>query len=214
MGLRLVISVLLGGLFGECARRLSIILILKRTEEKLQSNLLISRWSPVIWILFGALGCGAVSLIISDLAASIELMGIFLVLLSLSAVDSCIRKIPNELLLALLMFKIVAMVINPSISTLLSAIIGFFAGWILFIIPAQIGIGIGWGDVKLAASAGFCLGWFGLFQAVMIMSVVIGFYTLYLYITRKGTLKTALAYGPPLSLGVIVTLLFPLAAAI
>ena len=40
MVLRLVICVFLGGLFGECARRLSILLIAKRTKEELQAKLL------------------------------------------------------------------------------------------------------------------------------------------------------------------------------
>lgn len=211
MGLRLILSILFGGLVGECMRRLSIKLINNRSEEVLQTPLLISRWSPIVWMLVGAAGCSIISVLVAELVCSVGFMVIFMALLCISAVDKCIRKIPNELLIVLLVFKVVTIAINADYNGLVSSIIGFVAGLFLFMIPSQVGIGIGWGDVKFAAVIGFCVGWIGMFEAVAVMAVAMGIYSLYLLITRKGTLKTKVAMGPPLSLGMVIALLFPLA---
>ncbi len=212
MSLRLIISVIAGGMFGEGVRHLTRRLIQSRTPDPPnQISLLYSSWSPIVWILAGAFGCGVVAFLISDLVISIEYMGIFLVLISLAVVDNSIRKIPNELLLVLLALKLGAAIVSGDLMSLLPALAGLAAGFILFLIPSYIGLGIGWGDVKLASVAGFCLGIIGILQAAFIMAVVLAFYSLYLVITKKGNLKTKVAIGPSLSLGMMATLLFPLA---
>ncbi len=210
MGLRLIISILVGGIAGECMRRLSIKLINNRSEEVLQTPFLISRWSPIVWMLVGAAGCGIISILVAELVSSVGFMVFFMALICISTVDACIRKIPNELLVVLLVVKVVTIVINADYTGLGPSLIGFVAGCILFTIPSQIGIGIGWGDVKLAAVIGFCVGWIGMFEAVAVMAVAMGIYTLYLLTTHKGSLKTKVAMGPPLSLGMMIALLFPL----
>lgn len=131
-------------------------------------------------------------------------------LLSLSSIDLSIRKIPNELLLALLAIKISEIAVLGAFISIFPALVGLLVGFILFLIPSYIGIEIGWGDIKLAAIAGLYLGTMGVFQAVLIMAAVMAIYLIYLVLTKKGNLKTKVAIGPPLSLGMMITLLFPI----
>lgn len=199
----------LGGAMGEGMRHLSFKLIKDRTDQNTNS-FLSSRLSSVIWILIGALGCLAIALLILNPFTSIEYMAIFLVLLSLSTIDLSIRKIPNELLIVLFIIKLGSILVSGNLMSIFPALAGLLVGFVLFLIPSFIGIQIGWGDVKLAAIAGFCLGILGVFQAVLIMAAFMAIYTVYLILTKSGDLKTKVAVGPPLSLGMMITLLFPL----
>lgn len=201
--------IILGGVMGECMRRLSFWLIKNRTDQNI-SAFFVGRLSSVVWILTGALGCFAISLLVKDLIISIEYMGVFLLLLSLSTIDLSIRKIPNELLIILLVLKLSAIAVSGDFISIFPALTGLLIGFILFLIPSYLGIEIGWGDIKLAATAGFCLGIVGMFQAVLVMAVIMAMYLIYLAMTKKGNLKTKVAVGPPLSVGMMVTLLFPL----
>ena len=209
MDFGIVTVIILGGVMGECMRRLSFKLIKNRIDQY-KSAFLSSRLSSIAWILTGSLGCFIISLIIRNVLISIEYMGIFLVLLSLSSIDLSIRKIPNELLLALLAIKISEIAVLGAFISIFPALVGLLVGFILFLIPSYIGIEIGWGDIKLAAIAGLYLGTIGVFQAVLIMAAVMAIYLIYLVLTKKGNLKTKVAIGPPLSLGMMITLLFPI----
>jgi len=209
-----IVLILLGGLFGAGMLFLTRYFIKKRTGEKSESLLLNRSWSWIVWTAVGAVGCLVIVLLSGNVINNFEYMAIFLVLISLSVVDGSIRKIPNELLLALIVLKIIFVAISGDWMQLLYALAGFAVGWILFIIPSILRINIGWGDVKLAAVTGFYLGIIGLFQSMVVMAVILGIYGAYLLITKKGTLKTKVAIGPPLSLGILVTLLYPLAAVI
>ena len=209
MDFGIVTVIILGGVMGECMRRLSFKLIKNRIDQY-KSTFLSRRLSSITWILTGSLGCFIISLIIRNVLISIEYMGIFLVLLSLSSIDLSIRKIPNELLLALLAIKISEIAVLGAFISIFPALVGLLVGFILFLIPSYIGIEIGWGDIKLAAIAGLYLGTIGVFQAVLIMAAVMAIYLIYLVLTKKGNLKTKVAIGPPLSLGMMITLLFPI----
>ena len=214
MDISLAAYIIAGGVLGEGMRRLTRRLIQNRTGQPALSPLLKSRWSPFLWILAGALTCGFTALYITERVSSIEYMGIFLILLSVTIIDISIRKIPNELLIMLLGIKLAAVAASLNPSLLLPAFFGLLAGLALFLVPLLIGVGVGWGDVKLAAAAGFCLGMAGILQATIIMAAVMGCYLLYLIATKKGNRKTKAALGPSLSIGMTVALLFPLASAI
>lgn len=210
MDLFMVSAIIAGCVMGAVAKKISCHLIHKRSEAEIKNPFLVGKWSSLLWMGLGVVGSAVVCVFISGTIARIEYMLIYFVLLCLSAVDITIRKIPNVLLLVLICVKVAALIIKADFSSVISSVSGFAAGWFLFTVPAYIGIGIGWGDVKLAAVAGFSLGWIGMFQAVAGMAVIMGIYLLYLYISRTGTLKTKVAMGPPLSLGIMTALLFPL----
>jgi len=69
---------------------------------------------------------------------------------------------------------------------------------------------MGAGDVKFAGVIGFAFGFYSFFQAMVLMGFMVLLYLLYLLITKKGNLKTATPMGPYLSLGLVLTMLFPL----
>ncbi|MEZ4357807.1 MAG: prepilin peptidase [Eubacteriales bacterium] len=206
-------AIIIGGVMGECIRHLSFSLIKNRNGQS-ASVLLNSRLGSFLWILVGALGSFIISIFIKDLITRIEYIMIFFVLLSLSAVDLSIRKIPNELIAALLIIKIVSIVVIGDYESILPALAGLLAGFVIFLVPSLLKIEIGWGDVKLAAASGFCLGIMGVFQAVLIMAAVMAIYFIYLLISKKGTLKTKVAIGPSFSIGMMLTLIFPLSMVI
>ncbi len=211
MDVKVLISILIGSLAGLGMYEWSRWLVRRRTGMPAGGLLLGGRWSPVIWLLAGAAACGAMAYWMKSTTQSIECMAAFFLLLSLSAIDGRIRKIPNELLLALLILKIISLILDGQFPQIVPGLIGMIFGYILFLLPAKLGISMGWGDIKLAAVAGFYLGIFGLFQAVMIMAGILGLYGIFLITTKKGSLKSKVAIGPSLSLGMLATLLFPLA---
>lgn len=208
------VAAVLGAPLGELMRRLTCRLIRNRIDEPVQNRLLVSRWSPAAWVITGALASAAIACLTGDLIHAAQFIGIFMVLVSLSVVDGCIRRIPNELLLALMVLRLIAIMVSGQFSVLLPSLAGLAVGLVMFMVPSRLGVTIGWGDVKLAAVMGFCLGIAGLFQAVIIMGITMAIYALVLVISRRGSLKSRVAMGPPLSLGMLVTLLFPVAAAL
>jgi prepilin signal peptidase PulO-like enzyme (type II secretory pathway) len=214
MNYNFLLLVLLGGLLGTCMLYLTRYFILKRTSEKAMGLLVDKSWSWILWALIGAVGCFIIVIISDDTLSTYEYMAIYFVLISLSVVDGTIRKIPNELLLALIILKLIFVGITGEWATLLYALAGFAVGWVLFVVPSVLGLSIGWGDVKLAAVTGFYLGIIGLIQAMVIMGIILAVYGAYLLITKKGSLKSKVAIGPPLSMGILVTLLYPIAAII
>lgn len=143
---------------------------------------------------------------------SLEILIVLAIISSLSVIDQKIRKIANELLGSLLLVKSVFMIYQGNTAELKTALIGMAVGFILFQLPAMLRISIGWGDIKYAAVIGFYLGIGGLFQAIAIMSLILAIYTVYLYLTKKGGLKTKAPMGPAFSAGFMISILFPFVA--
>lgn len=207
MGLMVCIGFILGagGFF------LSRWMIRKRSDKvSFAGNKLLGRsWGWLVWGAAGALASGLAAWS-SGIPRAIELAVVLMILACLSTVDGLIRKIPNELLAALLVFRSVLIIVDGDGGSFKTALIGFAAGFMLFQVPAMLGISIGWGDVKYAGAAGFYLGLAGLFQAILIMAIGMGLYGIYLKITKKGNLKTRVPMGPYLSLGMMLAILFPI----
>jgi leader peptidase (prepilin peptidase)/N-methyltransferase len=74
--------------------------------------------------------------------------------------------------------------------------------------------GFGLGDVKIGGVLGGYLGWFGwkdvyygIFAGFVLGAVV----AIAMLVTRRGTLKTAIPFGPMLMLGPVLVLAFDLA---
>ncbi len=212
---RLIILTVIGGILGFISLFLARLLMKNRGETP-AGKLLTGTLSNIIWVLAGLLmGCG-IALLKTDWPRTIEIFLLVFILLSLSLVDAKIRKIPNSLLMALIALRLGVLIYGTITGELpgnewLNSLIGAVIGWLIFTIPGMIGLTVGWGDVKFAAVSGFYLKIIGLVQAMLVMSLIILIYGLILIIVKKGSLKTAVAYGPALSAGVIVTTLLPLA---
>jgi len=205
-----IISSVIGFVMGLFAMFLSKKLIHNREGFDITLKLYDNK-SMLIWMLLSGAAYYAISFIFSgNLIQTIECMMVFTICLSLSAVDFEIKKIPNVLLLSLILLKVVMLIIvKENVET---SIFGFFFAFVVFVFPAKFGKSIGAGDIKLAMVIGFYLGVWGFIHVMAIMGICLFFYWAYLYITRKGNLQTSVALGPYISIGFVIALCarFPL----
>ena len=204
----------LGTLSALAFNRISVFQVQKRTQESAKIETLKNTALIVGWVLLSGALFAAVFARYADTAVRLESVAYISIAISIGAVDMDIKKIPNSSVLALLTVRTVALVYQiatgaPLKETLIPSLVGLAAGFILYQLPMLIGIPIGTGDVKYSAAIGYCLGAFGYIQAALIMAVGLLVYLVYLVATKKGSLKTSVPMGPYLSLGAVVTVLFP-----
>lgn len=160
---------------------------------------------------------------LSELARNQLLYGVMvrnLILLipifSISFVDALVRKIPNPLLIVMLLIDIAYVVyvcvITPSnIGVILSkSFIGLFLGMLVCFIPSVLKIPMGAGDIKYSAVIGATIGAMGYFQSMILMSLFVVVFWIYLKATKKGGLKTQIPMGPFLSIGTVISMCFSL----
>lgn len=184
-------------------------LITARTENSIEKWYVVGKFAPFLWGLIGSIGFGLIQQFGNNVLQKAELTILLLICLCISAVDFSIRKIPNSLLLVLIISKSVFLASDFSKEELIQSLWGFVFACAVFAIPSFFKISVGAGDMKLAAVSGLYLGINGFLQAMIIMAVTITLYGVYLIIRKMGTLKTKTAMGPYLALGFICTLLFP-----
>lgn len=209
------IAVALGLLAGFAFLKLAIMQIAKRTEDASKKDSLRKPVIMVLWMLLSAVLFAAVVWRESDLLVRIEYAIYISVFLNIAVVDFLIRKIPNELLLVLLVTKTIFLTIALFSSVafkevVFQPLIGLAVGFFVFSIPSLFKLNIGAGDVKLAGVIGFCLGFYLFFQSMVVMAAILLIYLLVLLVTKKGNLKTATAMGPYLAFGAVLTMLFPI----
>ena len=198
--------ILFGVFVGLFMKKIAVLLIRSRIKDKDFIEKIPKKYTVLVWILlFSSLWMTAV--LVGGLSIdSIRFALVGTICFTLSAVDLNIRKIPNELLLSLLIIQIISLIIKWDINDLLTSVGGMIAGLILFMLPSYIGKVAGLGDVKFAAITGFILGFHGLIVAVLIMALIIIAYTAYLIVTKRGGLKTKLALGPYMTIGIIAVM--------
>ncbi len=213
-----MIEIVYGGLLGILAalafNRIAIFQIKRRTDENAKIEAVSNIAVIVTWVLLSGALFAATFAIFDSTSARIETIAYISIAISIAVVDLDIKKIPNSMVLSLLIVRTVAIIYAlatgvPVKQCLIPSLIGLAGGFILYQLPMLIGIPIGTGDVKYSAAIGYCLGAFGYLQAALIMAAGLIVYLIYLVVTKKGSLKTAVPMGPYLSLGVIVTALYP-----
>ena len=213
-----MIEIVYGGLLGILAalafNRIAIFQIKRRTDENAKIEAVGNTAVIAAWVLLSGILFAAAFAIFKTTAARLEAIAYISVAISIGIIDLDIKKIPNSLVLSLLIIRTVSIIYAittgiPVKQTLIPSLIGLAAGFILYQLPTLIGIPIGTGDVKYSAAIGYCLGAFGFLQASLIMAAGLVVYLIYLVATKKGSLKTAVPMGPYLSLGVVVTALYP-----
>lgn len=213
-----MVETIYGGALGTLAalafNRIAIFQIKQRTQESSKIEAVKNMAVIVAWVLLSGVLFAVTFLRYSGAAARLEAVAYISVAIAIAIVDLDIKKIPNSSVLALLIIRTVAIVYAiatgvPVKETLIPSLIGLAAGFILYQLPMLIGIPIGTGDVKYSAAIGYCLGAFGYLQASLIMAFGLLIYLVYLVATKKGSVKTAVPMGPYLSLGAVITVLFP-----
>jgi len=82
-------------------------------------------------------------------------------------------------------------------------------GFVTFLIAALISRGgMGWGDVKLAALIGLATGFPLVFMALIIGSIIGSVVAIFFLIAKKKGRKETIPFGPFLSMGTLITLLW------
>lgn len=129
------------------------------------------------------------------------------ILLTVAYIDWDTMEIPDGLILSLLVPGVCAVFLIPDIS-IISRLIGLFVISVpMFIMNLIISDSFGGGDIKLCFFAGFLLGWQNMIVAAFIALVLGGIYGIYLLLTKKKGKKDHFAFGPFLSIGLIISLL-------
>lgn len=213
-----MIDIVYGGMLGVLAalafNRISIFQVKRRTDENAKLEAISTPAAVAVWVILSGILFAAAFAMFKSTAQRLEVIAYISIAVSIGIVDLDIKKIPNSSVLALMITRTASIIWSavsgvPIKQTLIPSLIGLAAGFILYQLPTLIGIPIGTGDVKYSAAIGYCLGAFGYLQAALIMAAGLVVYLIYLIATKKGSLKTAVPMGPYLSLGVVVTALFP-----
>ncbi|HWR24429.1 MAG TPA: prepilin peptidase [Feifaniaceae bacterium] len=203
---------LIGALLAIPTRALATKLVRDRQGEPCESRVLSGTYSAEAWVFVCALGWALIAAAnqTAGVVRLIQFVCVFEILLCLSAVDLVTRRIPNELLAALLLVFIAGEAAGGSgVQGLKSKLLGALVAAVVFVLPSKAGMDIGWGDIKYATVIGLGLGIVGFLQVTAVMALALGAYAVYLYASRRGTVKSFAAIGPYLSLGVMSTLVFP-----
>lgn len=200
---------LLGMAIGYLSLLLSKKLIANRVGYDFESHLITSRFSVLLW----STVYGAAFILINlhfnqDVVRIMEGILIFSILASISAVDLLIRKIPNSMLLALLVLQSSFLIYNESWSEFQPSLYALVIGFIVFFVPTFFGISIGGGDIKLAAVIAYCVGVQGFLIVMICMVATLLLYISYLFATKRGNLKTMSALGPFLSFGCLIAYIY------
>ncbi|GEM_PF-411940 len=163
-----------------------------------------------LWLGVGLL-CGFMQILGSlSLAESVVFFIYAVTLVTLSAVDLAIRKIPNDTLLVLMLGRLVELIFRFDMEQMAASVLGLLTGYFLLTVIAWTGFPLGKGDIKLAAVTGFCLGVQGLLQCLVILGLFSAIYLLLYQLTKRDNLKMKIAMGPFLAIGMLVSYIFPL----
>lgn len=135
-------------------------------------------------------------------------LSIFMILLAITMIDFDTMEILNGLLLALMIPVVIMTVLHPEI-TILERIIGFFCISLpMYLLTLLIPDCFGGGDIKLIAVCGFLLGWQSTLLAAFIAIMIGGCYAVFLLMRKKSEKGAHIAFGPYLSVGIMVSLLY------
>ena len=150
--IKALIGILFGVALGLAAVPLAKRLILSRSEDPGDIIVLRKKSTYILTALAGAVASVGLVLTADDEIALIRNLVLLLPMLTIAIVDSLIRKIPNSLLLSMIVVQ-AAYVIYQCVTThtnytLLNAGIGFFLGFVAFTIPTLLKVPVGAGDVQ------------------------------------------------------------------
>ena len=180
-------------------------------------QLLNKKWVLPVWeIAFAGLYTASYFLFSDNIASLIYSIVFISCSINIVFIDLAIRRIPNELLLTMLIVSLAKFIAEPLIyegsikQNLILAVVGIICGFVLFSLPQKLGRYIGAGDIKLSAVIGFSLGVVGYLQAMIIMALIMLVYLVILLVTKKGNMKSFAPMGPALCVGSIISLLFPI----
>ncbi|MDP2919324.1 MAG: prepilin peptidase [Dehalococcoidia bacterium] len=137
------------------------------------------------------------------------LVGIYsCVLLVLAVIDLEHRLILNVIVYPVAIIALIADILIPGIG-ILSGLGGGAIGFGILLIPAIVSRrGMGWGNVKMAGLIGLMTGYPRVFVAILSGIILGGLTAVALLLLKKKTRKDAIPFGPFLSIGSFLALLW------
>lgn len=207
---KVALSIIAGFLMGLLSNKLSVYFIIRRTGDLANNKFLNSKYTKFLYGGMNAIAWGATVWVFGFNYLVLEFMIMFTLCMMLSTVDVSIRKIPNEILLAMIAVSVIFLFVNKDLGNTVLRMWGLLVGILFFLIPTSFGKSAGAGDLKFAAVVGFSLGIIGVLKAFVFMLLPLIIYTSYLYISKKGNIKTKIALGLFMSIGFVITFVLKL----
>ncbi len=210
--IKTAIGVAWGVVLGVVTIFLSKRLTLKRTEDPVKAAPIDTPLFKAMSVVVGIVASVAVMLTATDTALAIRNELLLIPIASIAVVDSLVRKIPNPLLLFMIIVQAVYLTyysITNDVSILLTAGFGFFIGFASCAFTTLLKVPVGSGDTKYCACLGLCLYFTTFLQSMVLVGLTAIVCLVYLKITKKGGLKTMIPLGPLISLGSVISVCFP-----
>lgn len=212
--LELLLFAIVGGAFGLLCMKLTEKLISVRVSPGMNVLNINNRAAPFLWAFGMAVLFCFMCFAIPSYINRVEYALIICAIACIAMVDISIRRIPNELLLTILIVKVISIFVNGIVSgfnwkMFVFPVVGMVIGLVTFFLPSLIHLYIGNGDIKYGAVIGFYFGFYGFLQSMILMGIAVLIYYLILRFLKKGDMKTRLPMGPFLSLGVLITIFLP-----
>ena len=209
---KVIIFVVYGIILGTVTIPLSKKLAMSRTEDPGALAPLTTNKFKIMSVILGLGASAGIVFTSGSLDLLIRNLVLLIPIFSISYVDALVRKIPNPLLLTMLavdtVFIIYYCIANQTAMLLPKVFIGVFFGMVVSFIPSLLKIPMGAGDIKYTAVIGFTIYATGYFQSMILMSIFVALFYVYLKITKKGGMKTQVPMGPFLSAGVVITMCY------
>lgn len=136
---------------------------------------------------------------------------LFSVLVVITFIDLDHQIIPDGLVLMILILGAVFAATGIIHGTVpwYQPLIGFFAASLpLYVLSLIYEGGMGGGDIKLMAAVGVFIGWKLILLSLFLASLVGCLAAIFLLVRRKGHLKTQIPFGPFLSAGIVLAVLY------
>ena len=210
--IKILIAVAYGIILGIVTIPLSRRLTLSRTEDPADAAVLNKISLKLISVILGIGTSVAVMLTAASTALIIRNLLLLIPIFSISFVDSLVRKIPNPLLLIMLIIQGVYLIYfcisEKSLEEISKVFLGFFLGMVVCAIPSILKIPMGAGDIKYSGVIGLTIYAAGYFQAMVLMAIFVLLFFVYMKIKKKGGLKTQIPMGPFLSIGIVISMCF------
>ena len=143
---------------------------------------------------------------VGSLAAIFLIIVVTAILLAVTVVDFQTRRIPDVLILTLLVCAVLQVLLLTEPGLLAAGLGLLICGGIFYVIATLRHGAIGMGDVKLAAAIGALLGFPVALEGLFLGIVFGGLTAAVLLLTKRVGRKDPIAYGPYLALGAWIVL--------
>lgn len=212
----ILIKLLIGAAYGIFLGVVTIIvskkLTLKRTDDPVKAAPIDTTLFKIMAVVVGIIASVAVMLTSTDTALAIRNELLLIPIASIAVVDSLVRKIPNPLLLYMIIVQVIYLVyysVTNDPQILLTAGFGFFVGFASCAFTTLLKVPVGNGDTKYCAVLGMCIYLQSFLQSMVLVGLIAIICLIYLKATKKGGIKTMIPLGPLISLATVISICFP-----